>query len=182
MTLMFAQQKDKEHYIAFSAAIDMRNVTTGSDASYNKPALDVIFQASIISAVNVEINIGYELFKAAHFDKYAFGIGYHFPLYGCFLGKQLKTTFIPSIEPSIIGRWGTEWQTISSHLSLGGNLALRWNLSDKIALEYLFNGLPRTDLDARHPELYDKIPMTCSNYFKMIYKIQRSFLLLISLR
>lgn len=57
MTLMFAQQKDKEHYIAFSAAIDMRNISTGSDASYNNPALDIIFQASIISAVNVEINI-----------------------------------------------------------------------------------------------------------------------------
>lgn len=89
------------------------------------------------------------------------------------MGKQLKTTLIPSIEPGVIGRWGTEWQTVSSHLSLGGNLALRWNLSDKIAIEYSLHVLPRTDLNARYPELYDKIPMTYSNYFRMIYKIQR---------
>lgn len=173
MTLMFAQQKDKEHYIAFSTAIDIRNAITGSDASCSTPALNLLFQASIISPVNVEINIGYESFKEAHFDKYTFGIGYHFPLYGYFLGRQVKTTLIPSIEPSIMGRWGTEWQTVSSHLSLGGNLALRWNLSDEIAIEYLLNVLPRTDLNARYPELYDKIPMAYSNYFKMIYKIQR---------
>ena len=175
ISLMFAQQKDGESYIAFSTAIDMRNAITGSDASHNIPALDLFYQASIISPVNVEINIGYESFKAAHFDKYTIGIGYHFPLYGYFLGKQVKTTLIPSIEPSIIGRWGAEWQTVSSHLSLGGNLALRWNLSDEIAVEYLLNVLPRADLNARHPELYDKIPMACGNYFKMIYKIQRGF-------
>ena len=84
---MFAQQKDREAYIAFSTAIDMRHAIAGSDASHDMPALDVFYQASIISPVNVEINIGYESFKAAHFDKYTIGIGYHFPLYGYILGE-----------------------------------------------------------------------------------------------
>lgn len=163
----------QEHYIAFSAAVDIKNGISGSTPTGNKPALDVFYQASIITPCNVEINIGYESFNKIHFDKYTMGVGYHFPLYGRIGNSVIKTTLIPSIESTLIGRWGKEWQTTSSHLSIGGNLALRWNINDAIAVELLTNFLPRTDLKARYPEKHQKIPVITSNYFKIIYKIQR---------
>jgi hypothetical protein len=170
---VYSQTRDKEHYIGFSAAVDVRNGIVGSDPTDNKPALDMLYQALIVTPCNIEINIGYESFKDIHFEKYTMGVGYHFPLYGQILGREIKTTFIPSIEPTLIGRYGQEWQTTSSHLSVGGNLALRWNISDKVAVEWLCNFLPRTDLMARYPELHTKVPIVTSNYFKLIYKIQR---------
>jgi len=166
----FSQNKDQEHYIYFSGAIDIRNATVGSTPTNNKPAADLLYQFGMVGQ-NFEVNIGYENFKAIHFDKYSIGIGYHFPLYGYVFGKQIKTVFIPSIEPSLIGRWGAEWQCTSSHLSIGGNLSLRWFLSDKVAIEWLTNFLPRTDLCARYPEIHPSIPVISSNYLKIIYKI-----------
>lgn len=169
----YSQPKDREHYIAFSAAFDIRNGIVGSKPTDNKPALDVFYQASIITPCNVEINIGYESFNKIHFEKYTMGVGYHFQLYGRIGNHVIKTTLIPSIEPTFIGRWGKEWQTSSCHISVGGNLALRWNLSDAIALEVLTNFLSRVDLSARYPEQHCKIPIVSSNYLKFIYKIQR---------
>jgi len=169
----YGQSKDREHYIGFSAAFDIRNGLAGSKPTDNKPALDVFYQAIIAAPCGVEINIGYETFKTIHFEKYTMGVGYHFPLYGRIGNRVIKTTLIPSIEPTLIGRWGSEWQTTSSHLSIGGNLALRWNINDKIAVELLSNFLPRTDLKARYPELHSKVPVINSNYLKIIYKINR---------
>jgi len=167
-----AQTKDQEHYLYFSSAIDIRNATIGSEATTQKPALDLLFQFGMVSQ-NIEVNLGYEQFKAICFDKMTFGVGYHFPLYGRIGNTVIKTVLIPSIEPTIIGRWGEEWQCRSSHLSIGGNLALRWHFSDKIGLELLSNFLPRTDLSSRYPEVNPTAPIIISNYLKFIYKIQR---------
>lgn len=169
----YSQTRDQEHYIGFSTAFDVRNGIVGSEPTNNKPALDVFYQALIAAPCGVEINIGYESFKSIGFEKYTMGVGYHFPLYGRIGNRVIKTTLVPSVEPTIIGRWGEEWQCTSSHLSIGGNLALRWNLSDKIAVEWLCNFLPRTDLSARYPELHPKVPIVTSNYLKLIFKIQR---------
>jgi hypothetical protein len=165
-----AQTKDQEHYLYVSGSIDIRNATVGSDPTNNKPAADLLYQFGMVGQ-NIEVNIGYETFKAIHFDKYTIGVGYHFPLYGRIGNTVIKTVFIPSIEPTLIGRWGDEWQCRSSHLSIGGNLSLRWHLSDKIGVEWLTNFLPRTDLSSRYPELYSSVPIVISNYLKIIYKM-----------
>lgn len=165
-----AQNKDQEGYIYFSGAIDIRNAVIGSEPTNNKPALDVLYQFGMVGQ-NIEVNIGYERFNAISFDKFTFGVGYHFPLYGRIGNSVIKTVFIPSIEPTLIGRWGDEWQCSSSHLSIGGNLALRWHLSDKTALELLSNFLPRTDLSSRYPEIHSNVPVVPSYYLKFIYKI-----------
>ena len=169
-TCGFSQAKDQEHYKYFATAIDIRNAAIGSAPTNNKPALDLIYQAGIVSH-NFEINISYESFNRIHFDKYAIGVGYHFPLYGYVLGKQVKTVLIPSIEPAMIGRWGTEWQTTSCHLTISGALSLRWFLTDHLGVELLHTITPRVDLYARYPELHSKIPMIQSNYLKVIYRI-----------
>jgi hypothetical protein len=167
-----AQTKDQEHYIYFSGAFDIRNATIGSNSTTEKPALDLLYQFGMVGQ-NIEVNIGYENFNSIHFDKYSIGVGYHFPLYGRIGNTVIKTVLIPSIEPTLIGRWGDEWQTTSSHLSIGGNLSLRWHLSDKTAIELLSNFLPRTDLYSRYPELHSSVPIVTSYYLKLIYKIQR---------
>lgn len=166
-----AQPKDQEQYIYVSGAIDVRNATIGSEPTNNKPALDMLYQFGMVGQ-NIEVNIGYETFNAICFDKMTIGVGYHFPLYGRIGHTVIKTVLIPSIEPTIIGRWGDEWQCTSSHLSIGGNLSLRWHLSDKIGLELLSNFLPRTDLSTRYPELHFSVPIVISNYLKIIYKIK----------
>lgn len=169
-TTALAQPKEYEHYIAFSAAVDIRNATSGSSLTNDKPALDLLYQFAMVGQ-NFEVNIGYESFNAICFEKYTVGVGYHFTLYGYVFDKEIKTILIPSIEPTIIGRWGGEWQCKSSHLSVGGNIALRWHLSDKTAVELLCNALPRTDLSSRYPEVNSTAPIIISNYVKIIYKL-----------
>lgn len=154
----------QEHYLYTSAAIDIRNATLGSEPTNYQPELNYLLQAGIVSR-NIEVNIGYERFETIKFDKMTMGVGYHFPFYS----KWGKTILIPSIEPTIINRWGNEWGSRSSHLSIGGNLSLRWNLSDTIAFELLCNALPRTDLATR----YDDNKIVISNFAKVIFKFNR---------
>ena len=166
----FSQAREQEHYKYFSTAIDIRNAIIGSTPTNNQPALDLIYQAGIVS-YNLEVNISYEIFKTIHFDKYAFGVGYHFPLYCNFFGQKIKTVFIPSIEPTIINRWGMEWQTKSCHITISTGISLRYFLTDHLGIELLHSITPRIDLFARYPELYTKVPKIQSNYLKFFYKI-----------
>jgi hypothetical protein len=166
-TSIYAQ----DSYLSLATGIDIRNVIIGSKPTNNTPSIDYQFQFAMVDR-RFEVNVGYECFPRINFDKYSIGVGYHIPLYGYILGKQVKTTVIPSIEPSLIGRWGKwgggiSYNQVSSHLSLGANLAFRWNLSDNIAVEYCFNVLPRTDLNA----MYNKKVILGSNYFKLVYKV-----------
>ena len=177
-TLMFlfftiitaAQNRNSEHYIAFSAAFDIKNSISGNIATNQKPTLDALYQFSMVGQ-NFEVNIGYENFNAICFDKYTVGVGYHFPLYGRIGGNEIRTILIPSIEPTLIGRWGTEWQTISSHLSIAVNIAFRWHITDDFLIETLINALPRTDLSTRYPDINYCAPIVVSKFIKLIYKI-----------
>ena len=160
-TVLFSQPTEKEQYKYFSTAIDIENATTGN--------LDALYQIGLVSK-NVEINIGYEHFNAICFGKYTFGVGYHFPMYAYPLGYEIKTVLIPSLEPTLINRWGTEWQCRSSHYTIGANLALRWHITEEFAGELLLNSLPRTDLAARYPEINPTVPIVNSIFAKIIYK------------
>lgn len=165
-----SQTKEIEHYVSFSTGVDIRNAIVGSGQTNHKPALDLLYQFSMVSK-KTEINIGYERFQKIGFEKLTFGLGYHFPLYGYAFGKEINTEIIPSLEPTLIGRWGDQWGTTSSHLTIGANLAFRVNLSKNIAVEFSSNFLPRSDLSARYPELYSKAPVIVSNYLKLVCKI-----------
>jgi len=149
--------------VYFSTGIDVRNAITGSKPTHNKSAIDAIFQFGMIER-NTEVTIGYEKFSTIQFDKFCFGVGHHFHL-------NDAITLVPGIEPSLIGRWGENWKTTSSHLSIGGNLAFRYKLSYHLSLELQVNALPRTDLFARYPELHKTVPVIVSNYFKILYRV-----------
>jgi hypothetical protein len=168
-TFAFSQPKHQEHYYYFSAAFDIRNATAGSQATKYNPELDALLQAGIVSQ-NIEINIGYETFPAICFSKYTIGAGYHFPLYAYPFGYEIKTVFVPSLEATLINRWGTEWQCRSSHYTIGANLGFRWSFSDTFSGEFLCNALPRVDLAARYPTINPTVPIVISNYLKIIYK------------
>lgn len=167
---IYGQKDEKETYIAFSTGVDIRNAIVGSKATGNKPALDVLYQFAMVGQ-NIEVTINYERFNTIHFDKFSFGVGYHFPLYARIGNSTVKTILVPSVEPlTLINRWGGGWSS-NSHLALGAvNLAFRWNLSDKIAIEWLNNALPRTDLSARYPQLNTSAPIVVSSYAKVLYK------------
>lgn len=184
--LIFSKMIAQEDYIAFSAAFDVRNAITGSKPTGNESALDLLMQFSMVSN-DVEVNIGYETFPRLDFVKYTIGVGYHTHFYGHFLGKSIHTIFIPSIEPTLINRrdnWGggIGHSQVSSHLSLGLSLGLRWDLSKGFSVEYLFNALPRTDSKAMYGNTMDStrgrlsvsgVPIVGSNFIKMVYKIKR---------
>lgn len=177
-------QNEKENYLSFSGALDAKNLVSGSEPTANKSGLDYLIQFSMISR-NFEINVGYERFSMIQFSKYTLGFGYHIPLHARVAGLYIKSSIIPSIEPTLINRWGNwgggiAFEQKSSHISVGANLALRIHLSDSIAVEYLFNALPRVDINAMYGNSYWKdrkstggIPIVGSNYFKLIYKIGR---------
>jgi hypothetical protein len=181
-TTSILAQNSKEHYVYFSGALDVKNLIAGSDSAHSKNELDYYLQFGMVGK-NLEVNVGYECFKAIQFRKFTTGIGYHFPVYAYIGNGKIKTVIIPSIEPTLIDRWGTRGNAISydlasSHLSIGGNLSLRWHLSNHVAIEYMYNILPRVDIYAQY---YNKnsegiasingVPLVSSNYFKLLYKI-----------
>lgn len=179
-TSIYAQ----DNYISFSAGIDVRNAIFGSEPTKDKPSLDYQLQFAMVDR-NMEVNVGYEAFPRLDFRKYSIGVGYHFQLYGYAFKRAVKTTFIPSLEPSLIDRYdywggGIGTKQKSSHLSLGVNLAFRWDFNDDIAVEYCFNMLPRTDLKAMYKDTatvdrasISGVPIIGSNYIKFVYKINK---------
>ncbi|MGL5112300.1 MAG: hypothetical protein ACRC6O_06650 [Flavobacterium sp.] len=177
-------QSDKENYISFSGALDARNLVSGSEPTNNKSGFNYLLQFAMVSR-NFEVNVGYERFSMIQFSKYTIGFGYHIPLYARIGNMQLKSCIIPSVEPTLINRWGNwgggiAFDQKSSHLSVGGNLAYRIHISDSLAVEYLFNVLPRVDINAMYGNSNWKerrstsgIPIVGSNYFKLVYKLER---------
>ncbi|WP_148103998.1 hypothetical protein [Flavobacterium sp. LS1P28] len=171
----------QDNYLAFSVAFDVRNTIMGSEPTNNESAKDFLVQFSMVSK-DVEVNIGYETFPRLDFSKYTIGVGYHTHFYVNLFRRVIHTVFIPSIEPTLINRngdWGggIGYNQESSHLSLGLNLGLRWDLSDDIAVEYLFNALPRNDLKAMYGNTMDitngkasvsGIPIIGSNFIKVV--------------
>ena len=153
-----------------SAGLDIKNATIGSDSTNNEPKIDALFQFGMIGG-KTEVAVGYERFNSICFDKMFFSVGHHFPLYGNIFRKEIKTILIPSIEPSLIGRWGSEWETKSGHLTIGASLALRYEISYRISAEFQTNALPRVDLFARYPEAHSGMPFIFSNYFKILYRL-----------
>ncbi|MFV8325227.1 hypothetical protein [Flavobacterium sp. ZS1P14] len=175
-------QQQKDTYLSFTSGFDVKNETIGSPPTNNEPALNYQFQFGMVGN-NVEVNIGYEVFPRLDFDKYTVGVGYHFHLYGNALRLPIHTVFIPSIEPTLIGRHGTwggglSYNQVSSHLSLGLNLTFRWHLSDTTAFEYSFNALPRTDLSAMYGDISTRdhasiagVGIVGNNFLKLTYML-----------
>jgi hypothetical protein len=175
-------QNEKENYLSFSGALDARNLVSGSEPTNNKSGLNYLLQFAMVSR-NFEINVGYERFSMIQFSKNTIGFGYHFPLHARIGSKNIKSVIIPSIEPTLINRWGNwgeglSFEQTSSHLSVGANLAYRIHISDSIAVEYLFNALPRVDINAMYGNSNWKerrsingVPLVGSNYIKLVYKI-----------
>lgn len=163
--LIFCSIATNSQNIYISGGIDVRNAIKGSNPTNNKPAIDAIIQFGMIGK-KTELVIGYEKFQTISFDKFFFGLGHQFLV-------NNEITLIPSIEPSLIGRWGKNWQSVSSHLSVGASLAIRYKLSDHLSLELKGNALPRTDLKASYPEIHKNVPIIFSNYLKIVYIIKR---------
>ena len=167
--LLLATTTQAQIYV--STGIDIRNAITGSEPTNMQPALDIITKVHLVGK-NVECTIQYERFSKIGFDKFAFGVGYQFPLYGNAFGKTIKTTVIPSFEPTLIGRWKTlnsgDFDSRSSHLSLGGSMTIKWDISERFSFGIVGNMLYRTDLAAKYNT---KVPIVYSNYLTLFYKI-----------
>ena len=154
VTALTFAQNDKENYLSFSGALDARNLISGSNPTNNESALNYLLQFAMVSK-NFEVNVGYERFSMIQYSKNTIGFGYHIPLHTRIGNLNIKSTIIPSIEPTLINRWGKwgggiSYEQKSSHLTVGANLAYRIHISDSIAIEYLFNALPRVDLSAMY--------------------------------
>ena len=147
-------------YVQFSVGVDARNAVSGSEATNNKQALNALYEFAMISNKGVEITVGYESFKAIKFEKYTIQAGYQFnPL------ERVK--IIPSISYNLIGRYGDEWGVASSHLAIGANLGIRYELNDNFDIEIMAQGLNRVDLNTR----YGGNNNVVSGFAKLTYKI-----------
>lgn len=175
-------QQQKDTYVSFTSGLTVKNEVIGSPSTNNGPLLNYQFRFGMVGN-NVELSIGYEAFPRLDFDKYTIGVGYHFHLYGNALRLPIHTVFIPSIEPSLIGRHGTwggglSYNQVSSHLSLGLNLTFRWHITDTTAFEYSFNAIPRTDLSAMYGEKSTRdrasiagVAIVGNNFLKFTYMV-----------
>lgn len=169
-------------YVAVSAAFDIKNTIVGSTPTNDKPELDVFLQFTAVGNKGTEVSFGYEYFPRINFSKFTLGAGQTFPLYGYIRGHEIKTILFLGLEPTMINRWGTWGGGITdennvSFLSLGGNVALRWFLSDRFAIEALFNALPRTDSRYMYGNSQTNVlsiqgtPIVGSFYGKVIVKL-----------
>jgi len=164
LTLLISIGSFAQTYL--SANIDFRNATFGSEPTNFKPALDAVYKFGMIGSIpghktKIEMTIGYEVFNRIKFDRYFSTIGVQIPI-------AEKLTAIPSYEFSIIGRWGSEWQTVSSHLAvLGANIVLRYKLTDNISFDFTTSVLDRVDLNTR----YGGSNVRISNYLGINYKL-----------
>jgi len=178
-TIVFSQ----DNYMSFSAGVDINNIV-GAGVTDNSSQLNYVVQFTMVSQ-NIEVSLGTEAFPVLDLRRYFVGAGYHFPLYAYVSRNEIKTTFIPSIEPSLIDRHGT-WggglsgDNKSSHLSMALNLALQWDISDSFSIQYSANFLPRTDLKTKYPaDMWNEkikvanTPVTTSNFIKLVYRIER---------
>lgn len=184
LTAITVNAQDKDNYISFSTGIDLKNAIVGSDPTQGKPAADLIVQFTMVSQ-NIEVGIGAEIYPRLDYKRYFFGVGYHFPLYAYIDGNELKTTFIPTIEPCMIDRsatWGGAFSdnNNSSHLSISLNLGFQWEVNDYIDIGYSVNFLPRTDLKAKFPAnmwsedlKFADTPISISNFVKITLKLKR---------
>jgi len=164
LTLLISTASFAQPY--FSVGVDCKNAIVGSEPTNNKPAFDGIFRFGMIGSVpahntKIEVSVGYESFKRIRFDRYIVAVGVNlFPF--------RKVVIVPSWEGSIIGRWGSEWQGISSHLAvLGGSLGIRYEITDNINLEFLTAVLDRVDLNTK----YGGSNIRISNSLTLIYKL-----------
>jgi hypothetical protein len=150
----------------FSLGVDFKNAIIGSYPTNNKPAFDGIFRFGMIGSVpnhdtKIECSVGYESFKRIRFDRYIVAVGVN-------LYPFKKVVIVPSWEGSIIGRWGSEWQGISSHVALlGGSLGIRYEITDNVNLEFLTAFLNRVDLNTK----YGGNTFRISNSITFIYKL-----------
>jgi len=173
---MFAQ---KASYIAVSVGADIRNSITGSAPTNNKSAFDGIDQIHFVGA-NVELGMGFEHFPQLKFCRMFGSLGYHFPLYAYPFGNEIKTTFVPSLECSMITRNVTENYTYKGvqyteeskrgFMAIGLNLAAQWQLNDSFAVQLATNILPRPDIAF----LYGDNKTVISNYFKILYTFNKN--------
>lgn len=171
---------DVDTYAAFVIGADIKNATFGSQPTNYKPAFDGVYQLVMVGK-DFELNVGYERFNYTFkengltvkaFEKYSLGVGYHFPLYGYIAGKEIKTTFIPSLEPSIIWRPLIDVDGMKARPgfpTLGVNFSFQWNISDDFAFQLTSNFLPRPDLNY----LYGQNKIVISNYGKLVYKFSK---------
>jgi hypothetical protein len=149
-------------------------VSTGTDMNF----LNAKF--GMVSNQGVEVTLGYEPNSQLEFNRMYMGAGYQFWL------NSDAFCFVPSVEPSLINRsggWGTEEDLSddgsSSHLSLGLNLAMRYEISDALSVEYSPNFLLRTDIKAKYPQdMWDTMtigqtPVTLTNFVTLVYKFYR---------
>lgn len=184
-TLSYAQEKDG--YITFSAGFDVKNTLSGSQATNNKPALDGLYQFSMVGS-NIEGVISYEHFQKIGFSKFSFGGGYHFQLYYYTRGgKEIRTVFIPTVGVALINRFDKAYNP-QSHLTIENNLALRWYLLNNFAFETQLNLLPRVDLKYRNEKsrtpddlskkyliVIDGLPIVPSVYVKFVWIINNKY-------
>lgn len=184
-TLSYSQEKDG--YTAFSAGFDVKNTLSGSQATNNKPALDGLYQFSMVG-FDGEGVISYERFEKIGFSKWFFGGGYHFPLY-CYTrgGKEIRTVLVPTLGIALINRFDKAYNP-QSHLTIEGNLALRWHLLNNLAFETQLSLLPRVDLKYRNEKsstpddlskkyliTIDGLPIVPSVYVKFVWIINNKY-------
>jgi hypothetical protein len=164
LTLLISIGSFAQTYV--SVGVDLKNAIIGSEPTNNNPAFDGIFRFGMIGSIpghdtKIECSVGYESFKRIRFDRYIVAVGVNlFPF--------KKVVIVPSWEGSIIGRWGSEWQGISSHLALlGGSLGIRYEITDNINIEFLTAVLDRVDLNTKH----GGSNIIISNSITLIYKL-----------
>ena len=173
--------KEKDSYLSFSGGFDIRNATVGSAPTQNKPALNYIVEMHAVSR-NIDITIGYEAFNEIKYSRMISGLGVHFPLYAYIGHAEIKTTFQPSLEASIIQRTHDDnyttldgikhdYQRKVGFMAYGLNLAFNWDLSDSFAIQTATNIIQRPDKDYLYHES-DRYVL--SNYLKVILKLNQN--------
>jgi hypothetical protein len=151
-------------HVYFASGIDLRNAIIGSDPTNNKPELNYSLEFKMVGNNNFEAGIGFEQFNIIDFNRMYFTAGYRFEI-GEF-------TIIPTIEPTIINRYGNwgggiDYDMKQSFMTIGIGSALEYSFNDAFGVQLYFSALPRPDIKM----MYEDNKIVISGFAKIIYKI-----------
>ncbi len=144
--------------------------SVGSDLTSLNAKLGFVYQYS------TEITIGNEFNPGLEFNRMYVGAGAQF-----WFDTEVFC-LIPTIEPSLItryGSWGTNEHISgygkSTHPTLGLTLAMRYEISPTLSVEYSPLFLMRPDIKSKYPqELWNsmtvgQMPITFTNFVTLVY-------------
>lgn len=149
--------------ISFSAGLDFRQITVGSNATNGESEFDIIVGCQWLGGNSVESDITFERFNRIGFSRFGTGIGYKIPV-----TDRINVT--PAVEFSMILRGPVEKEYVGhgNFLTMGVSTKIGYELTERLDIQGRFLLINRNDL---YLEGTKELKLLPNFYVELVYKI-----------